>query len=88
MDNKAFISITVIVLVLVAGGAGFWYWFARIDEAPLPLSAGLQENVGGGLGANIFAKSQNPIVDKLPETNPFEKIEINPLKAVYSNPFE
>ena len=48
----------------------------------------LQENVGDGLGASIYEKSQNPIVDKLSETNPFGKAPINPLKAIYANPFK
>lgn len=86
--------IIVVVLLLLAAGFGFWYWSAREAAPPAPPGVYSPEKAAGGLGANIFEKSQNPISDKLPETNPFgadinpfEK-EANPLKAQYKNPFE
>ncbi len=95
--NLIFIAVGLFVLAVAVGG--FWYRSKTKTEVVLPKSAEqqeqkpqepekLQENVGGGLGASIFEKSQNPIVDKLPETNPFGKAPINPLKSVYTNPFE
>jgi len=93
--SKPIIFISIIVVAAVAA-AGFWYWqnkksaLTPTTSAPAGVSTQeqIQENVAGGLGGSIFEKSQNPIVDKLPETNPFEKIEINPLKSIYANPFE
>lgn len=40
-----------------------------------------------GMGGQIYEKIQNPLEDKLPETNPFS-VETNPVKKVYKNPFE
>lgn len=89
-----------LVVILIVAGLGFWFWPKRKTEVSLPKSAEqraeqqeqqaeeLQENVGGGLGASIYEKSQNPIADKLSETNPFGKTPINPLKSIYNNPFE
>lgn len=100
-SNQAII-IGIIVALLVAG-AGFWFWGQKKDKSLETEITGrqtvetspetvkpeeLQENVGSGLGASIYEKSQNPIADKLSETNPFGKTPINPLKAIYANPFE
>ncbi len=98
-SKKNLIFIVVGLLILVVAGSSFWYWSRTKTEVGPSESAErqeqkpqepekLQENVGGGLGASIYEKSQNPIVDKLPETNPFGKAPINPLKSVYTNPFE
>jgi len=88
---KPIIFASIIVVVAVAA-AGFWYWQNKKSAPTSTISAPeevfTQEKVTGGLGANIVEKSQNPISDKLPETNPFEKVEINPFKSIYTNPFE
>lgn len=100
-DSKSLMIIGAVAILLVAGGV-FWYWNQKKDgpskvptdetktgSAPKVVELKkLQENVGDGLGASIYEKSQNPIVDKLSETNPFGKAPINPLKAIYNNPFE
>lgn len=94
------IIITVIVTIILAGVVGFWFWkhgeveISNTSETSTEYvpkvvePKELQENVGGGLGASIYEKSQNPIADKLSETNPFGKTPINPLKSIYTNPFE
>ena len=83
----------VLVIILIAGG--IWYWrnkavpASSVGTAPAAVSgAPSAEKTGGSVGAAIFEKSQNPIVNKQPETNPFGKVEINPLKSVYTNPFK
>lgn len=38
------------------------------------------------LGEQIYEQVQNPISGKIPETNPF--VKVNPFKGVYKNPFE
>lgn len=84
MLNTRNIVIGVLVLLLIV--AGIWYWQSR--EAPPP-----PQEEPAGVGAQIFEKAQNPVADKVPETNPFEstpnpfKKETNPLKAIYQNPF-
>lgn len=97
MENKSKTTVTAVIAILaIAAGIGFWY---RQSKKMAPAGSAstetfTQEKVAGGLGGNIYEKSQNPISDKLPETNPFgasinpfEK-EANPLKAQYKNPFE
>lgn len=96
MDQRAkLLAAGILAVALIA--AGVWYWQGK--KAALPSPAGqteayTPEKAAAGLGGNIFEKSQNPISDKLPETNPFgadtnpfEK-EANPLKVQYKNPFE
>ena len=82
----------VLVIILIAGG--IWYWRSKktAPAAPTGTASGAYaptaEKTGGSIGTAIFEKSQNPIVDKQPETNPFGKVKINPLKSIYTNPFE
>lgn len=98
VDNKKSVSLVVIVALVIAGGLGFWYWRSKkaVSTAPTTTSTTVPgaEKADEGIGAAVFEKSQNPISDKLPETNPFganinpfEK-EANPLKVQYKNPFE
>lgn len=83
MAKNIIIAIVAIALLV---GASFWYWQNREEVPPKEEPA--------GIGAQIFEKAQNPVADKVPETNPFEtdlnpfKKETNPLKAIYTNPFE
>lgn len=98
LNSQSSMIMGVVVILLVAG-LGFWFWQKK-PGVSLPKSGPksaeqqeqqkeeLQENVGDGLGASIYEKSRNPIVDKLSETNPFGKAPINPLKDIYANPFE
>lgn len=93
MKNKLPIIIVVIVILLAAG---FWFWAKKkvTPPTPVPSTVYSQEKTTGGLGGNIFEKSQNPISDKLPETNPFGgKVnpfgsQTNPYKDTYKNPFK
>ena len=43
-------------------------------------------NAAQSLGGEIFEKGKNPILDKLPSTNPTEGT--NPIRELYKNPFE
>lgn len=87
---KPVVIAAAIIVVAALIGVGIWYWFGRGIKLPPP-----GEVRAGGLGAQLYDKSQNPIVDKLPETNPFaeretnpfEETKTNPLKDVYKNPF-
>lgn len=72
--------IPVIILLLVAGVA---YFLISTGKLPNPLS---KKGTTTSLGEQIYAKTQNPLEGKLPETNPFAKV--NPFKGVYKNPFD
>lgn len=98
MKNKLSIPIIIVVIVILLA-AGFWYWSHRNVQkpgsgAPAPSGVYSQEKTTGGLGGNIFEKSQNPISDKLPQTNPFGGnvnpfgSQTNPYKDTYKNPFK
>lgn len=89
MDNQPKTNQYNITLIFVGAlivsmiiGVGFWYLQNKKSSGVL-LD---EETISSGFGAQILEKSQNPIKDKLPETNPFQK-DANPLKDVYINPF-
>lgn len=78
MSNKSII-IAVIAIALLAG-AGFWYWSqkrAEVRETLTETPAAIE--VKDGLGAEVFKKSNNPLSNELPETNPF-RVNTNPFK--------
>lgn len=85
MEEKSKLSplvIGIIILVLLLIEGGIWYWQSRKGERPT------------GLGSQLFERAQNPLQNKLPETNPFKAetnpfsdTETNPLKGVIKNPF-
>ena len=71
--------IIVLVLILVVGG---FYILISTGKVPNPFS----KKPATSLGEQIYAQTQNPLEDKLPQTNPFAKV--NPFKGVYKNPFQ
>ena len=71
--GKSLVIILVITLLIIGGGVYFF-----ISSGKIPKSQ--------SLGEQIYTQTQNPIKVKVPETNPF-KIETNPIKAIYPNPF-
>ena len=81
------VAVGVVLALVVVIGAGFWYWRSRkvatVERSTTQLT---KEAVSVGFGAQVLEKSQNPIKDRIPETNPFEK-NANPLRNVYKNPF-
>lgn len=73
--SKPIILLSVIIAVIIAA-IGFWYWSqkrAEISETPAAIK------VKDGLGAEAFNKTNNPLLNELPETNPFY-INTNPFK--------
>ena len=95
MERKNIIIATLGIL-LVVGVTGFFLF--QKDGAHAPIIAEKEEE---GLGAEIFEKSQNPLINTAlaanpfeAETNPFEaranpfEEETNPLKSFYTNPFQ
>ncbi len=72
-----------VVIAIIAAAAGFWYFGGRI---PLTDKGGEDREEKGaavevkeGLGAEAFEKSNNPLSNELPETNPFN-VDTNPFK--------
>ena len=81
MDKKILIIFTVVVLVVAVGV----YYFSYKKG----YSAGYKEGKEVGRAAAQVKAGEvvtNPM-EKMPETNPFEKV-INPFKELYKNPFK
>ena len=85
----------MIVILLIAAGAGLWYWSQRKTlESENPTISGNTKGAEVGLGAEAFNKTNNPLANELPETNPFQvntnpfEAEINPFDKDRQNPFE
>jgi hypothetical protein len=81
MNNKKLILPIAVGLILVI----FLIWYFGFYKKPAaPTSTGGAPPVNSqSLGGELYGKAQNPIGDKLPETNPVP----NPLEGVYKNPF-
>lgn len=95
MDKKKLILITVGISILLVGGIGFWFWSQKMAEEQInpTLTGGQAGAQQGGLGTEVFNKTQNPLAGEIPQTNPFQvntnpfKAQINPLNNLYKNPF-
>jgi len=93
MNQKSIIIIVVVVVLVVLAIGGFWYWQNKKagETVPAEEKAGVEEPAG--LGAQIFESVQNPVKDRLPDTNPFSAdtnpfdTPTNPFKSEYKNPF-
>ena len=83
-----FIGILIIIIVVVVALVLF-FWL-RSDQSSQPETDLTESN---SLGAELLEESQNPIRDKVAETNPFETeanpfgAETNPFQDVKTNPF-
>ena len=88
MEKKQKISIIIAVAVLVvAAGIAFWYMSQKkASESENPTVSGNTIETKDGLGAEAFNKTNNPLANELPETNPFQ-VNTNPFEAEI-NPFE
>ncbi|MBI2010812.1 MAG: hypothetical protein HYS89_01070 [Candidatus Colwellbacteria bacterium] len=84
---KNFLIIGLGLSVLLIALGGIWYWKSRKVEESTPAVTEEEDEASATLGAEIFEKSENPIKDEVPETNPFEA-ETNPFEGAYQNPFE
>lgn len=72
------VSFIVVAVVIVA--AGFWYWSQKsADVSEISTETPTAVQVKDGLGAEVFKKSNNPLSNELPETNPFN-VDTNPFK--------
>ncbi len=73
------IWIIIVLILLLVGGA---YYLISSGKLSNPLN---KNTATSSLGGQIYNQTQNPLKDKIPETNPFGKV--NPFKGVYKNPF-
>ncbi|MBI2040037.1 hypothetical protein HYT18_03115 [Candidatus Microgenomates bacterium] len=72
------IAATLVLILILGGGI---YVFLNSGKIP-----GIgKKSQASSLGEQIY-NQQNPLEDKLLETNPFAKV--NPFKGVYKNPFQ
>ncbi|QQG45175.1 MAG: hypothetical protein HYW89_04220 [Candidatus Sungiibacteriota bacterium] len=72
--SKSIILVSIVVVVVIAA-AGFWYWSQKKSAVPEEPAAEVKD----GLGAEVFKKSNNPLSNELPETNPFN-VDTNPFR--------
>lgn len=83
--SKTVIIVSLIVVaVIIIVAAGFWYWSQKkvgVSETSeeIPAEASAATEVKDGLGAEVFNKTNNPLSEELPETNPF-RVKTNPFK--------
>ncbi|MBI2018195.1 hypothetical protein HYS96_00645 [Candidatus Daviesbacteria bacterium] len=80
-QSKGNIALILVIVLLLAAGIVYLLISKGIIKNPLQKSP-----PNSSLGTQIFEKTQNPLQDKIPETNPFTKV--NPFKGVYKNPFQ
>ena len=79
---------------------GFLYWQQQQNFLPLPYMPTVsstpsswpqpkvdEKTVRYSFGSQILDKTQNPLQDKVPQANPFQNTQTNPLKNIYKNPF-
>ena len=80
MKLKLIILVTIVAAVIIIA-AGFWYWSKREAEELQPAASGVADVIEtkDGVGAESFNKSNNPLSNELPETNPFY-VDTNPFK--------
>jgi len=94
--NRKLLIIVLAAAIIVLVGGGFWYWQkSREVEVQVPVSVEkTPEEKVEEFGGKILERVQNPLKEKLPETNPFKPqtnpfgTEINPFQETYKNPFE
>lgn len=92
METKVKLMIPVLIAVVAAGIIFFVMPKNTNDRAQVvpsttPSSSAIpQEIASKSLGEEIFEKSQNPMENKIPQTNPFEA-KTNPFRDAYINPF-
>ena len=78
-NSKLFWILAVVVALLVIGGVAFWYFGGKVPFVGQKEEAAVEIEVKDGLGAKALEKTNNPLSNELPETNPF-KIKTNPFK--------
>ncbi|TSC88330.1 MAG: hypothetical protein G01um10147_235 [Microgenomates group bacterium Gr01-1014_7] len=77
--GKTGIVVGILLIIVI----GVVYFFVSSGKIPNPLS---KKSEDPSLGEQIYTQTKNPLEGKLPESNPFSKV--NPFKGVYKNPFQ
>ena len=73
------ILIGVVIVIIIAVGL---YYFLVLQKQGTTVARLEQEQ---GLGSSLYEKTGNP-GEVVPETNPFQNVQVNPLEG--TNPFE
>lgn len=84
--------ILILAAIIVLIGAVWFFWKGNV-VAPVLEKEGTDQsavsNSETSLGATLYGEiSSNSPAEEIPQTNPFESKETNPVKGVYENPFE
>lgn len=79
MNKKENAVLIILVVLLLTAVIAYLLISKGIIKNPL-------QKQKSNLGEQIYKEVQNPISGKIPETNPFSKV--NPFKGVYKNPFQ
>ena len=82
--------IVIVALFLLAFGLVFWKLRAdRQNQKPAEFTPKKdQTEPAASLGAEVYEKTQNPVKDEVPRTNPFKDTSTNPIEQSYKNPFD
>ena len=85
-----FFQYLILFLIVIGGIVGFWYWQSRNATPATPTTnapgtsptqtdtISVVEEAGESIGAVIFEKTQDPLKENIPETNPLKRVMINP----------
>ena len=87
MNNGKSVLLLVIAALIIFAGI-HWYFRSEnfgFDVKIPPKTAPVSSGASASLGENILNHAQNPIQNKVPDTNP---INTNPVEGLYKNPFE
>ena len=83
LKSKPIILVYIAVAVIIVA-AGFWYWQSKKTTQTAPTAStpvptmSVTEEAGGSIGAVIFEKTQDPLKENIPETNPLKNVIKNP----------
>lgn len=75
----------ILLLIIAAVLAAGWWFFMKPDDAGAPPLGATPATENPSLGGEVYAQTQNPLADKLPETSASVP---NPVEDIYKNPFD
>ena len=86
-NTKFFIAVGIAIAVLAIAVFSYLKLFTAPKIEPIAPVAKERSSpeTEASLGANIYTEANNPIKDKIPES---QSPAVNPIEGVYQNPFE
>lgn len=83
------VLVVAAILAVVSGGFLYWQFYLVpkpvIPPVPHPVSIFTSDSAYASLGENIYKRSQDAVVNKVPDA---PAPNVNPIKGAYKNPFE